>query len=484
MSGCRVSARSQPSPRHPAPRLIYDAAQTTDENTRHWANADYLGPQAALDPSVRRTLRSRARYEIANDTYASGMIGTLANDTIGTGPTLQLLTRDKPAASQVEQQFWSWCQAVRLPMKLRTMRRSKAGDGEAFASFFANPRLRNSVRLDLQLHEAEGIASPTLGIENSGLTDGLILDDFGNVVAYTLLRDHPGERKWNGAGIDFEYVRAEDMLHLFNCDRPGQLRGCPEITPALPLYALRRRYALAVIRASENAALMTWILRTQQPPQTPSAEEPAAFDSIELERGMGMTLPEGWEMQQLKAEQPTAVYEQFTAAIIREIARCLHMPFNVAAGDSSSYNYASGRMDHQVYFKSIAVERSYFESMALEPILSKWWLEARLIPGYLPESLRGLREPPSHEWRWDGREHVDPVKEQYAITEGLRNGSLCLPDVIAKGGDDFEAVQEKQARALGMTVRELQERQAFYLYGAAAAGASAASVSDAEATDE
>ena len=34
----------------------YDAAATTDENRRHWANADLLSANAANNPQVRRTL--------------------------------------------------------------------------------------------------------------------------------------------------------------------------------------------------------------------------------------------------------------------------------------------------------------------------------------------------------------------------------------------------------------------------------------------
>ena len=49
-------------------------------------------PDAAASPAVRRTLRNRARYEVANNSYARGIVLTLANDSIGTGPRLQLLT--------------------------------------------------------------------------------------------------------------------------------------------------------------------------------------------------------------------------------------------------------------------------------------------------------------------------------------------------------------------------------------------------------
>ncbi len=35
------------------------------------------------------------------------------------------------------------------------------------------------------------------------------------------------------------------------------------------------------------------------------------------------------------------------------------MPYNVATGNSSCYNYASGRLDHQTRFKSIRVDQAF-----------------------------------------------------------------------------------------------------------------------------
>jgi len=46
-------------------RAGFDSAETTDHSRCHWARAD-----AAASPEVRRTLRNRARYEVANNSYA------------------------------------------------------------------------------------------------------------------------------------------------------------------------------------------------------------------------------------------------------------------------------------------------------------------------------------------------------------------------------------------------------------------------------
>ena len=55
-------------------RAKFDAAQSTPDNRRHWANADGLSADAAASPAVRQTLRNRARYEVANNSYARGIV--------------------------------------------------------------------------------------------------------------------------------------------------------------------------------------------------------------------------------------------------------------------------------------------------------------------------------------------------------------------------------------------------------------------------
>jgi capsid protein len=77
-----------------------------------------------VNPEVRRILRNRARYEVANNSYAKGIALTLANDTIGTGPRLQMLTDDAEANARIEDAFEQWSRAVDLAGKHRTMRRS------------------------------------------------------------------------------------------------------------------------------------------------------------------------------------------------------------------------------------------------------------------------------------------------------------------------------------------------------------------------
>jgi lambda family phage portal protein len=430
-------------------RARYDAAATNADNRRHWANADGLSANAANSPEVRRILRNRARYEVANNSYARGIVLTLANDVIGTGPRLQLLTDNAEANRRIEQEFARWTRAVGLAEKLRTMRMARAQDGEAFALLISNPRLSTRVKLDLRLVEADQVATPDLHPLRAGAVDGIVFDESGNPVEYHLLREHPGEgRLVRGSPLDYDRIPAESVLHWFRADRPGQARGVPDILPALPLFAQLRRFTLAVLAAAETAADFAGILYTDAPANG-EADAAEPFEPIELEKRALLTMPGGWKMSQLEAEQPSTTYAEFKREILNEIARCLNMPANVARADSSGYNYASGRLDHQTYFKAIRVEQSHLESVVLDRILAAWLDEAALIPGLLPDGLPPITEW-DHQWFWDGHEHVDPQKEANAQATRLASHTTTLADEYARRGLDWETQLRQRAKEIAL----------------------------------
>lgn len=444
------------SARHPFSlvRLLgrYDAATTTVDNARHWGAADGLSASAANSPEVRRTLRNRSRYEIANNSYARGITLTLANDCVGTGPRLQMLTADALANRFVEQQFLAWADAIGLAEKLRTMRLARVSDGESFGLLTSNPRIDTPVQLDLKLVEAEQVTSPMLSLDQGRYIDGIQFDEHGNPLTYDVLKEHPGDDAFS-LNDNYDSVDARSVIHYFRCDRPGQIRGIPDISPALPLFAQLRRFTLAVLAAAETAADFAGILYTDAPAGG-EADAAEPFEPIELEKRMLLTMPGGWKMSQLQAEQPATTYAEFKREILNEIARCLNMPFNVAAGNSSGYNYASGRLDHQTYYKSIRVEQSQMARVVLDPILRAWLREAILIEGYLPNSLRMLGSTFEHQWFWDGHEHVDPAKEANAQKIRLANHTTTLAHEFARQGRDWEAELKQRAKELSL-MREL-----------------------------
>jgi lambda family phage portal protein len=418
----------------------YDAAQTTDENERHWANADYLSPHHAMSPHVRRKIASRARYEaLENNSYAKGMILTLANDLVGRGPRLRMQTVDDDGNRRVERSFNRWSAEVQLAEKLRTMRSAKAIDGETFAILSTNEALTSPVKLDIRPIEME-MVGPEDGFGWEDVEreyDGIRFDQWHNPESYYVYNRHPGNSfvSINAGG----WVRASSVIHFFRADRPGQARGISEIATALPLYAMLRRFTLATVAAAETAADFAAVLHTNANAANMAEQlgKDQWFDAIPIEHRAMLTLPNGWEMSQFKAEHPATTYEMFKREIINEIARCLNMPYNVAAANSSDYNYASGRMDHQVYFKSIAIEQDAMECRVVDAIMYAWLEEAITSGIELPSDPRPFGEWDWY-WYWDGPSHVDPAKEANAQATRLTSYTTTLADEYARVGLDWE----------------------------------------------
>jgi capsid protein len=424
----------------------YDAAQFTEENSKHWRYADNLAPQLANSLSVRRTLRSRARYEcLESNSFANGIVKTLANDFVTTGPNLQVTLKNKTLAREIERRFKIWTKQVKFASKLRTARLAKCVDGESFIVATNNSRLRGEVQLDLRLIECDQMSSPdwTDGALDPQRVDGIRFDGNGTPIEYEILRAHPGDGR-NFGRIDADKISADFVIHLFNQLRPGQARGVPEVTPALPLFAMLRRYTLATILAAETAAdfavVLKTILNAFGDETNKSPVEP--FSTAEIDRGMMTALPYGYEMQQMKAEQPTTTYEMFRNAILQEIARCIHMPTNKARGDSSGYNYSSARLDHQIYYHAIDVERSEWETDCLDRILH-WWLEEQKLT-YAP--LRGMSiDDLDHKWTWQPVISVNPKQDADAAIALRDAGLMTERDYFMAQQLDPEAQWEQLA---------------------------------------
>lgn len=148
---------------------------------------------------------------------------------------------------------------------------------------------------------------------------------------------------------------------------------------------------------------------------------------------MLLTMPGGWKMSQLDPKQPATTYAEFKHEILNEIARCLNMPYNIAACNSSGYNYSSGRLDHQTYYKSIRVEQAFVEEVILDRVLELWlkeWLLSTQTTDLEGECL--------HTWFWDGMEHVDPAKEANAQATRLASHTTTLAAEYARVGKDWD----------------------------------------------
>ena len=444
-------------------RAKYDAAQTDNLNRRHWANADALAAVSAMTPEVRRTLRIRSRYEHQNNCYARGIVSTLVSDIVGTGPRLQVLTPDEKANSLVETRFKHWYELTNMPFKLRLLETARRVDGEGFGVAIVNDSLRGRcpVLLDLKPFEADQVAEPWgTPLQRPDGDDGIRIGPAGDPLEYSILKVHPGDNRPMSGRFESDWIGARNVFHWFRADRPGQLRGVPELTAALPLFAILRPFTMATLTAGDAAANFAAVIASDlQPGEVPAEGTP--WETMEIVRGMISTLPMGWKLSQFDAKHPTTQFQAFVDAVLREIGRSLDVPFGITAGDSSRYNFSSAKLEYQNYNLRRDCERQQFDLIVMSKLFRLWLEEAAKVDGdYLPQGLGPLDEIP-HTWHHDERQTADPQKDASADRDRLQTLTTSLAEIYAAKGMDWRkgvqqiALERAELAALGLTISDV-----------------------------
>lgn len=440
-------------------RARFDSEFASDENRRHFALANASSVDAMANASVRRSLRMKSRYEYHNNSYFMGIVNTIANYVIGTGPRLQMLTPNKKLNARVEELWYYWQKEIGLAATLKTSRMARVYNGENFLLQRTNPDLVSPVKLDVFEAECDHVTSPTFGLGrmDDQTYDGIILDRWGKPSKYQILRNHPGANMpFMLNATDYDTWDAKYVLHDFKRIRPGQKRGIPEAIPALPLFAQLRRYTLAVVGAAETAADYAAVMQTNAPANSEEESTVAAFSTFELKARMGVTLPEGYQLSQIKAEQPVTTYDQFVWSLLREICRCLDLPVCFAGMDAEKTNMSSAYVITQPFAKAVEVDRAGYEDL-LDKLFDAFLTEAIRVAQVEDDSLLPRRLPQRfvHQWGWDEiNTHADPDKVASAKAQRLASGTTTRTFEYSKQGLDVEEMDAAAARENGVTVEE------------------------------
>lgn len=438
-------------------RGFYDAARVPDDLANYWANADSFDADSANSKQVRQTLTKHSRYEMANNGYADGIAQTYSTDLVGIGPTLRMQTNSTGFNQLVEFNWFLWCKAVNFRRKLWCMAHAKHGDGEAFGVLRLNKRVKNPIPLDIVLYETEQCQSPQAFFNEPNHIDGIYFDEFGNPTFYEFLKAHPGSQTGLNFQLETEKVPADRVLHWFKMRRPGQHRGVPECASTLNLGAVFRRGRNAQVSTWEKIASWTLFLKTMFEPEVAQSVTP--MSSMDIQHNMMTALPNSVEPFQLKAEHPGPTYEAYHKTLLNEQGRPKNMPYNKVACDSSSYNYASGRLDHQTYYGNLDVDREDCNDLVLDRLFDVWFDFAVTKFGWLggnPEAIgAGARV---HSWDWPKHRVADVESEANANRTKLESGQTFPHLVFVEAGLDFDDEVQKAAVSFGVTEEEVRKR--------------------------
>ncbi len=435
-------------------RASMDLSRTTHENRRHWKDADALSGRAAYYKSERKIARERSRLEAQNNSWYSGMLRTAANHIVGTGPRPQVLTGNPEVDRRIERAWKKWTRAVNYTDKLKVMVEAYWRDGEVFAMRAVRPSL-SPITLDVRIYEADQVSQPYWHILDPTLEDGKRVDNLGNAVEYWIYDHHPGDLNIGHVNLlSGDWYPADQVVHLFRQERPGQLRGIPRCAPAIDWLAHMRRFSKATLSAAERAALWGLFVKTNSSAITPVSVPD--FTSVDWEREMLNFLPDGWEPMQVRADHPATTNEMYQRSELTYFARCANMPYSLAAGTSRDSNFSSAKMDIKNLWEPEVKGEQDKLGIVICDVVFRWFLEDCVFAeGILDDA------PPIDEidcqWFWNPLPQSDEGDVADAAVTRMSSGQSSTSSEAAANGDEWGSIVARAAADLGITPEEYKQ---------------------------
>ena len=416
-----------------------------------------------------QALRNRARQLCRDSDYARQALRTISNNVVGTGIQFQSQVRMARGAGRLDQRIndtieaaWhEWCSGENCDVggRLsfhdieRLVIRSCAESGEVIIRLVIQQFGYSKVPLGLEIIEADVLVDDYNGTAANGneIRMGIELDRWRRPTAYYFYSDfkHPGDFLFNTATSSSRYIRipANEIIHLYIVDRPGQSRGVTWFASAIErLHHLDGYEKAEVINARATASLMGFI-------QSPEGElvgddvyegervttfEPGVFKY--LAPGESVTVPP------INKDRNASSFSDFLRTMLRAVAAGIGCSYEGISADYSQSNYSSSRL-------ALLNERDTWRQLQSWMIdnfnkrIYYRWLDLAVMSGVLPLSryeldpnfYRACRFIP-RSWSW-----VDPQKEIVALKEAERAGYTTKSQIIAEaGGDLHEILHQRQ----------------------------------------
>jgi len=301
-----------------------------------------------------------------------------------------------------------------------------------------------SMPLQIEVLEPDYIDDSRFGrsLDGNEIREGIEYDQHsGDRVAYWLYTQHPGG-EWRPGSNPYvsERIAAEDIIHVFRIDRPGQTRGISWYTPIAE--------KLLNLDDSEDAHLMRQKI----------AACFAAFHRLGADmkprEELGGTLQPGVIMQiggdeELEFSDPPEVggFDEFQRTVHRSAAMGVGITYEALTGDLSGVNFSSARIGRLEMDRNI----SGWQWLMMVPMFLQrfggWFVEAwaeaeqdEVFQKLLWEDRRTVKLT----WVPPHRILVDPAREFGALREAVRSGFQSRQGVVRQLGVDPERLLQEQ----------------------------------------
>lgn len=280
---------------------------------------------------------------------------------------------------------------------------------------------------------------------------GVEYNALGQIVAYHLLTDHPGDISWYSPQAKNRYRRVsiKNIIHLYDPERPKQTRGAPPSASVINTAKMRDGHTEAVtVGRRLRAAIMGFFKRDLQSAAgiaelADTEDETDQMLEMSIEPGVMKELPAGVSFDKFDPGGEQTDFAAFDKQVKKEIAMGFGVSTLSLGMEVEGVSYSSGRtvvIEDRDYYKMM---QAFFIEGAMRPLFLAWLTRNSMsktsdIPPSRLDAIRASFVFRSRGWDW-----VDPSKDVSANAEALSTGQTSLTRIAADRGMDLDELLDE-----------------------------------------
>ncbi|HET9063667.1 MAG TPA: phage portal protein [Candidatus Binatia bacterium] len=427
----------------------YEAA-SMGRRTNGWQRR-LTDANAAASGATLAHLRAQARDLVRNNPWARRGLRRITVNTIGWGIRPKAVGRN---AERVMSLWKRWgetteCDAAgRLTFYglQRLVMRTVVESGEVIVRRRRRrPEDGLAIPLQLQVLEPDYIDTSRDGMNGEAggpIIQGIEFDRLGRRVAYWLFDQHPGSGQMGG--VVSRRIPAEGVLHVYDQERAGQVRGPSWFAPVDVRLHDFDEFEDATLMKQKIAACMAAFVTDYDgagsPLGEPGTDSTTGQATDTFEPGMIIPLPPG---KQVTVANPPASsdHQSFSATALRGVAAGLGVTYEDLTGDYSQVTYSSARMGRLAHMGDVHDWRWNMLIPQFCAPVWKWMIDTLILGG------EQIDDAPA-EWTPPPMPMLDPGAETEATMKMVRVGQMTLDEMVREQGYDPAAHWQEYAASL------------------------------------
>lgn len=393
---------------------------------------------------LRRNMRELGR----NNSIIKSAVSAKTAHTIGTGirPNITPIAKTKAAkkkSDDLQSKINAWCSSTGSDLYGRNdfygyqhlAFQTMISSGECLIIRQQTEEPETGIPLQLKILDGDHLDHTKNGKNadnGNDVIDGVELNSDEKAVAYWIFDEHPGDiGLYRGHNLKSNRIPADDVIHLYETLRPGQIRGLPRGLASAQKAKSLDEFQDARLEQMKVAACMVGVVTDNSIGPNAEGTTPEALPE-QLTPGLLLELGRG---QGFAFNQPPSVSGQhdFVTEQLHDIAADWDITYQALTQDLKQVNFTSGRMGWLDMYRKVDTDRSRIIIPILLNRVWQWLSEALELTGQPARNMRCQWIPPR-------REMFDPTKEIPPLIKAVRAGLKPMQRALIEQGDDPDEI--------------------------------------------